>query len=77
MQLSLLGNGRPPKAPNMHSDSRKAQHSSFAHHRASLLFKKESSTPHGADSPSGLAALQERVRAGLLGLAPAATATPL
>ncbi len=34
----MLGTGWPPKVSKMNSDSRKAQLSSFAHHRASLLF---------------------------------------
>jgi hypothetical protein len=68
----------------MFSDSRKAQHNSFAHHRADLLFAKPTAT-NGLrkdaarqqkiqDGIDGGAAFKLRVRAGLLGFAPAAQA---
>jgi hypothetical protein len=68
---------------DMFRDSRKAQHNSFAHHRAAMLFtfKQPSPVSGGTHSDirlaSGIAGLQARVRAGLLGFAPAATAVSL
>src|SRR5664279_5787417 len=51
------------RKPNMFSDSRKAQHNSFAHHRADLLFAKPTAT-------NGLrkdAARQQKIQAGIDG----------
>jgi len=68
---------------NMYRDSRKAQHNSFAHHRAQLLFTKVvadkgegnswSAVIHEGTEPQDHAkALRDRVIAGLLGFTPAA-----
>jgi hypothetical protein len=61
----------------MDSDSRKAQHNSFAHHRAHLLFSRRlaemgikdpwAATVHEGSEPAGATALSRRVAAGILG----------
>jgi hypothetical protein len=61
----------------MDSDSRKAQHNSFAHHRAQLLFSRRladlgiqdpwSASVHEGAEPADTSALADRVAAGLLG----------
>lgn len=69
----------------MHSDSRKAQRNSFAYHRAALLFSSHliergergewSASLHEGREPFDLKLLKRRVRAGILGFAPATLAT--
>ena len=65
----------------MYRDSRKAQHSTVAQQRASTFFTFKPATATGAGdqpkSPGGLTALQQKVRAGLRGFTPAATASTL
>jgi hypothetical protein len=71
----------------MHSDSRKAQHNSFAHHRAMLLLSNHLAakgnrnewfaTLHEGTDPAELQRLKTRVSAGLLGFVPAAPAGAL
>jgi hypothetical protein len=67
----------------MFSDSRKAQHNSFAHHRARLLFSRLladkgdgnewSATVHeGAEPADKIMTLRQRVTAGVLGFRPSA-----
>lgn len=65
---------------HMHSDSLKAQHNSFAHHRAHLLFAKPPSAKNSDitaprrqndKTPELAGALRSRVRASLLGVASA------
>lgn len=69
----------------MYSESRKAQHNSFAHHRAALLFSKITVTDQRrkdwsaasdqGDSPADRTqSLKRRVTAGILGFVPAAVA---
>ena len=61
------------RKPKMYSDSRKAQHNTFAHYRAELLFTRRPATNDKALSlvadarHDGMATLRKRVRAGLLG----------
>jgi hypothetical protein len=84
MGYSQVGSERPPKA-NMHSDSRKAQYNSFAHHRANLLFSRRPAEANASDRWAAVAAdgaepqdrakaLRERVIAGVLGFKPSASA---
>jgi len=64
----------------MHRSSRKAQHNSFAHHRAALLFSNlpaegdiSANRPATADAPGeSTPELRERVGAGILGFVRAA-----
>ena len=61
----------------MYSDSRKAQHSGFAHHRAMLVFTNRlvekggrKATVREGTGPIELQRLRERVSAGILGFVP-------
>jgi hypothetical protein len=69
----------------MYSDSRKAQHNSFAHHRAELLFSKPTLSGQRRKQPAlaptqgptladHTQSLQQRVSAGILGFVPAPAA---
>jgi len=67
------------RKPHMYSDSRKAQHNSFARYRADLLFAKprvaaviRKDAPRRRDDigSDGLRALRLQVRTGLLGFVP-------
>jgi len=68
----------------MYSDSREAQRESFTHYRAQLLFSRLPADKGQADAGApihegaeptkdAIAALQKRVRGGLLGFTPKAT----
>ncbi len=80
-----MGTGRPPKVL-MYTDSRKAQRNSYAHHRAHMLFSKISPDQTRKPLSSGkdaegvetdLTSLAQRIRAGIVGFAPAGTMSPV
>lgn len=66
----------------MFTDSRKAQRNSYAHHRAHLLFAgpaEHSPQVERVSAISGtfISALNQRVRAGLIGFVPKGVATQI
>ena len=68
----------------MFSESRKAQHNSFAHHRANLLFSRPVAEVRDAalgaaivHESTGPGATQRPGRTGTLSLRPAAVAAPI